>query len=428
MSPINAFPVEKLYTPEFSESLKENTAYWQEPNLYEQRIAWTTEKEFALAKGWHAISENSQHGNARKKDGFWCEVLAYIESKTKQEGRQTYDMESGVGDEDYVQRAMIHYQDETEVPFKFRHCWNVLKDSPKFQEIAFQNFNQGSEGSSKRHKSSVLVRSTQTTLEAIKKKNKPLESHHVGGIRMNSDSGISNTPPLLPLPSANSNLKPNPTTKFVPGHKCEGKIFSLVVLPMKELKEEFENAQKELEELENKELPQISLNAFAGASYYQTMRVIGIKLVIEGTLKSPDEWLTSKKQVQRMDHAQQAEMMMMCVSSNTSINLWSLEKTDSQEKVIDLQTAIDSFEYEIAILKQPPPLRSLNRRIPIIESGQPVIIRHNRHFLSQKDAPAARVKELCIPFASSLVTVKLKGNLGYLGFDIWKWPHRKFNM
>nr|GEW80607.1 hypothetical protein [Tanacetum cinerariifolium] len=103
-------------------------------------------------------SENSQHGNARKKDGFWCEVLAYIESKTKIKGRRTYDMvmgkwktvrpavvwfcgvygnvmsmtqESGAGDGDYVQKAMIHYQAETGLPFKFR-----------------------SEGSSKRHKSS----------------------------------------------------------------------------------------------------------------------------------------------------------------------------------------------------------------------------------------------------------------------------------
>nr|GEV37828.1 hypothetical protein [Tanacetum cinerariifolium] len=49
---------------------------------------WTTEEKVALAKVWRAISENSQHGNARKKDGFWCEVLAYIESKTKQEGRR----------------------------------------------------------------------------------------------------------------------------------------------------------------------------------------------------------------------------------------------------------------------------------------------------------------------------------------------------
>nr|GFB47065.1 hypothetical protein [Tanacetum cinerariifolium] len=60
-----------------------------------RQTMWTTEEEVALAKGWRAISENSQHGNARKKDGIWCEVLAYIESKTKQEGRRTYDMVVG---------------------------------------------------------------------------------------------------------------------------------------------------------------------------------------------------------------------------------------------------------------------------------------------------------------------------------------------
>ncbi|GJV08248.1 hypothetical protein Tco_1345904 [Tanacetum coccineum] len=83
-SPINAFPIEELYTPEFLESLQANTGYWQAPNTYE-----AAEEEVALAKGWLAISENSKDGNAKKKQGFWCEVLEYIESKTKQYGRRT---------------------------------------------------------------------------------------------------------------------------------------------------------------------------------------------------------------------------------------------------------------------------------------------------------------------------------------------------
>ncbi|GKE16559.1 hypothetical protein Tco_1424136, partial [Tanacetum coccineum] len=80
-SPINAFSIEELYTPEFSKSLQENTVYWQEPNPYEaadervatsptkkkkanrnrqkraiqandvsRQTAWTTEEEIALAK------------------------------------------------------------------------------------------------------------------------------------------------------------------------------------------------------------------------------------------------------------------------------------------------------------------------------------------------------------------------------------------
>ncbi|GJV29963.1 hypothetical protein Tco_1386411 [Tanacetum coccineum] len=118
----------------------------------ERRIAWTTEEEIALAKGWVAISENIEHGNARKKNGFWCEVLAYIESKTKAYGCRTYDMVCEKWKT--VQRAMIHYQAETGLSFKFRQCWDVLKDSPKWKEIALPNFNIGSEGGSKRHKSS----------------------------------------------------------------------------------------------------------------------------------------------------------------------------------------------------------------------------------------------------------------------------------
>ncbi|GJU97031.1 hypothetical protein Tco_1326302 [Tanacetum coccineum] len=170
-SPINAFPIEELYTPEFSESLQENTGYWQQPNPYE-----ATTQEGSQPRN---RQRGSERGNTRKKDGFWVEVMEYIESKTKMEGRRTYDMvvgkwkmvrpavvrfcgvysnvmrmaqESGAGDEDYIQKAMVHYQAETGLPFKFRHCWDVLKDSPKFQDMAFPNLNQGSQGSSKRHK------------------------------------------------------------------------------------------------------------------------------------------------------------------------------------------------------------------------------------------------------------------------------------
>ncbi|GKB07480.1 hypothetical protein Tco_0835764 [Tanacetum coccineum] len=119
-SPINVFSLEELYTPDFSNSLQENTGFWQAPNPYEvsveqvvtsptkkkratrnrqkktiqsddapRQTPWTTEEEIALAKGWLAVSENSKHGNSRKQGGFWCEVLSYMESKTQQCGRRT---------------------------------------------------------------------------------------------------------------------------------------------------------------------------------------------------------------------------------------------------------------------------------------------------------------------------------------------------
>ncbi|GKE49543.1 glutathione S-transferase T3-like protein [Tanacetum coccineum] len=195
-----------------SSSQPHNTGYWQEPNPHESPVEqvatsptknkkkatcnrqkrtiqsddaprhtpWTTEDEIALAKGWLAVSESGKDGNAKKKAGFWCEVLEYIESKTKQYGRRTYDavcgtwktvrpsviwfsgiysnvmrmsQESGAGDEDNVQMVMIHYEIETEIPFKLHHCWEILKDRPKWQEIAIPKFSTGFRGS-KRHKSS----------------------------------------------------------------------------------------------------------------------------------------------------------------------------------------------------------------------------------------------------------------------------------
>nr|GEX33399.1 putative reverse transcriptase domain-containing protein [Tanacetum cinerariifolium] len=183
------------------QSLQENTGFWQAPNPYEvsveqvatsptkkkhatrnrqkktiqsddapRQTPWTTEEEIALCKGWLAISENSEHVRSSN--------VRY--GVRKQYGRRTYDMvlgkwktvrpsvvrfcwiynnimrmgpESGAEDTDYVQRAMIHYEINTELPFKLRHCWEILKDHPKWQEIAIPNFNTGSEGGSKRHKS-----------------------------------------------------------------------------------------------------------------------------------------------------------------------------------------------------------------------------------------------------------------------------------
>nr|GEZ65210.1 hypothetical protein [Tanacetum cinerariifolium] len=117
-------------------------------------IAWTTGEEIALDKGWVAVSENSKYGNARKEHGFWCEVLEYIERKTKQYVCRTYVMESGSSNEDYINRALIHYQVETVNTFKYRHCWEVLKDSLKSNTQELPKFATESEGGSKRHKSS----------------------------------------------------------------------------------------------------------------------------------------------------------------------------------------------------------------------------------------------------------------------------------
>ncbi|GJX44116.1 hypothetical protein Tco_0260792 [Tanacetum coccineum] len=55
---------------------------------HQKRMA--DEEEIVLCKGWVHVFENSAKGNARKIDGLWTEVLAYLRNKTKQPGRRAY--------------------------------------------------------------------------------------------------------------------------------------------------------------------------------------------------------------------------------------------------------------------------------------------------------------------------------------------------
>nr|GEW93502.1 hypothetical protein [Tanacetum cinerariifolium] len=153
MSPINAFSVEDLYTPEFLESLQGNTGYWQEPNpqeyLVEQVATLSTKKK----KPTHTRQKRTIQSDDAPRQTAWTTkeeiALAKVYANVMLMAQESRD-----GDEDYVQRAMIHYEIETGLSYKLRHCWEILKDSPKWQEIALPKFATKSGGGSKRHKSS----------------------------------------------------------------------------------------------------------------------------------------------------------------------------------------------------------------------------------------------------------------------------------
>ncbi|GKA61572.1 hypothetical protein Tco_0760979 [Tanacetum coccineum] len=147
-NPIDGSPVEQVAT---SPTKKKKATRNRQKRVNQtepapRQTAWTTEEEIALAKGWRFVSENNERGKQRGKKMACGEFWSTNVMRMAQE--------SGAGDEDYIQKAMIHYRAECGLPFKFRDYWEVLKDSSKFHEIAFPNFNQGSQGSSKRHKSS----------------------------------------------------------------------------------------------------------------------------------------------------------------------------------------------------------------------------------------------------------------------------------
>ncbi|GJZ41248.1 hypothetical protein Tco_0588134 [Tanacetum coccineum] len=171
MSLINAFLVEDLYTPEFSESLQENTGYWQEPNPHESPVEQVTTSPTQNKKPTRNLQKRPIQSDDAPRQIPWTTKVGLPFLKTSSMtvrpavirfcgvygNVMRLALESGAEDEYYVQRAMIHYQAETGLPFKFRHCWDLLKDSPKWKEIALLNFNTGCEGCSKRHKSSGSI-------------------------------------------------------------------------------------------------------------------------------------------------------------------------------------------------------------------------------------------------------------------------------
>nr|GEY44780.1 hypothetical protein [Tanacetum cinerariifolium] len=123
-----------LYTPDFSDTLKENTGFWQATNPYEVSIEqvvtsptkkkratrnrkkrtiqsddaprqtpWTTEEEIALAKGWLAVSENSKHGS---EGGSKRHKSTGSSSFNIESGEASINLNTTVGDNDEDEDAL----------------------------------------------------------------------------------------------------------------------------------------------------------------------------------------------------------------------------------------------------------------------------------------------------------------------------------
>nr|GEW33105.1 hypothetical protein [Tanacetum cinerariifolium] len=169
MSHIHAFSIEDMYTLEFLDFFQQNTGSFQETAREDSpdEVATSPPK--------------TKVGNTRKHAGFWIEVLQYMQRKTKQYGRRTYDMmnekwktvrpavvrfcgvygnvmrrlqESGASNEYYYARAVVDYEAETVTTFKLRNCWEIVKDSLKWMQSEVSNFAGKSREGSKRYKTS----------------------------------------------------------------------------------------------------------------------------------------------------------------------------------------------------------------------------------------------------------------------------------
>ncbi|KAF2950513.1 hypothetical protein DAI22_01g193100 [Oryza sativa Japonica Group] len=90
------------------------------PNVRtEKRLTWSTEEDIRLVSAWLNNSNDSISGNFKKNDCYWGDVTAEYNSTTPKNRTR--------------EKAEAAYQaDYKEGPFSFLHCWNILRDQPKW--------------------------------------------------------------------------------------------------------------------------------------------------------------------------------------------------------------------------------------------------------------------------------------------------------
>nr|GEU71933.1 hypothetical protein [Tanacetum cinerariifolium] len=162
MSSIHAFPIEDMYTSEFSNSFQENTVSFQEPAHEESpvEVATSSSKTKKPTRGrFKAMMHPGRlHRHMRKK--FRCAKGGLMYPKTTCLFCGVYGnvmrrlQESGASDANYYARALMDYEAEIGTAFKLHHCSEILKDSPKWMQSELPKFAAKSGGGSKRYKSS----------------------------------------------------------------------------------------------------------------------------------------------------------------------------------------------------------------------------------------------------------------------------------
>ncbi|GKC98256.1 reverse transcriptase, partial [Tanacetum coccineum] len=310
-----------------------------------------------------------------------------------------------------------------------------------------------------------------STLEAVKKKNKPIVNHNNSKFSYGSGSGTVSKPPLMTLPSINNYGKgqhelhilvdSGSTHNFLDVHVAKRlgcntrSTYPLSVSVVRDRQLITRNECKGFQWTLKGEtfttnvmlLPLRGCDMVLGIQWLATLGDIKCnfkelrmqfvynnkKLCLRGSTKTEVQWMNGRKQIQKMEIAPQGELRMLSVYPNTGLTLMtaSLGKKDDDTINDSLEKFIESFKDVFEVPKQLPPARSHNHRIPLLPGTQPINIRPYRHPPVQKDAIESMVKELLesgvikhsqSSFASPMVMVKKKDNSWRMYVD-----YRKLN-
>nr|GEY31440.1 hypothetical protein [Tanacetum cinerariifolium] len=124
---IHAFSFEEMYTPEFSDSFQQNTGSFQELAREDSPV------EVVVT----SPSKTKKPTRARQKRTIQSDDAP----------QQIAKQESGASEEDYFEMALMDYQAEIKATFKYRHCWEIFKNSPEWMKTRYAAKKKGSRGS-----------------------------------------------------------------------------------------------------------------------------------------------------------------------------------------------------------------------------------------------------------------------------------------
>ncbi|GKA34441.1 gamma-glutamyltranspeptidase 1 [Tanacetum coccineum] len=122
LSPIHSFRNEEMYAPQFSEDMYQNTVREESPVEVTAHLKDVKRGRLLFGTRTYPVA---LHGPMRKKLRCVNDGFTYLKIVPK---------DSGAGDEDYFNKALLDYEVKFGVPFTLRHSWEILKKSPKWWE------------------------------------------------------------------------------------------------------------------------------------------------------------------------------------------------------------------------------------------------------------------------------------------------------
>ncbi|PVH48216.1 hypothetical protein PAHAL_4G279500 [Panicum hallii] len=120
---------------------------------------FSPKEDVFLVKSWLEISCDPIINTGQKKWGFWARITGHRWDTIKAESSKfagymanvLRDNPSGMSDADKTASALANFADIEQYPYIYMHCWDLLKDEPKWMELNIRGARPGDDDAIAEH-------------------------------------------------------------------------------------------------------------------------------------------------------------------------------------------------------------------------------------------------------------------------------------